>query len=68
MVIENAQKYGLSVGEETLKLIIHGLLHLIDYDHETIEEEKEMKYHENRLMELFKDKTKLLEFDEELLN
>lgn len=68
MMIENAGEYGLSIGEEILQLIIHGMLHLIDYDHETKEEEKEMKYHEKRLMKLFKDKTKLLEFNKELQN
>lgn len=67
MMIENASKYGLTVGKEMLKLIIHGLLHLIGYDHETKKEEKEMIYHENRLMELFGNKTKLLEFNKELL-
>jgi probable rRNA maturation factor len=68
MMIENAREYGLSIGEEILQLIIHGMLHLIGYDHETKEEEKEMKYHEKRLMKLFKGKTKLLEFNKELQN
>ncbi len=29
-----ASQYGLTFNEELKKLLIHGLLHLIDYDHE----------------------------------
>jgi len=30
----HASQYGLTFNEELKKLLIHGLLHLIDYDHE----------------------------------
>ncbi|HOJ15799.1 MAG: rRNA maturation RNase YbeY [Caldisericia bacterium] len=68
MVIENAKKYGLTSNIELLKLIIHSLLHLIDYDHKTPEEEKKMKYHEDRLMDLFIEKVKAIDLNKELLN
>ncbi len=31
---ENADKYGISLKEELTRLIIHGVLHVIGYDHE----------------------------------
>lgn len=62
------KKYGLTSNIELLKLIIHSLLHLIDYDHKTPEEEKKMKYHEDRLMDLFIEKVKAIDLNKELLN
>jgi len=38
-----AAEYGLTVNEEFKKLLIHGLLHLIDYDHE------KSRYHKKRM-------------------
>lgn len=37
-----AQEYGHSLNREIAFLLVHGILHLLGYDHETIEEEKEM--------------------------
>lgn len=34
VVKENAKKYRVSVKEEMLKVFIHGILHLLGYDHE----------------------------------
>ena len=39
---ENAKKYGNSFDREFCFLFIHGLLHLLGYDHQTKEQEKEM--------------------------
>jgi probable rRNA maturation factor len=53
--IEQAQMYEHSVNREIAFLAIHGLLHLLGYDHETPEDEETMvKKQENilSLMEL----------------
>jgi len=34
IVKENAKKYGVSVEYETMKVFVHGILHLLGYDHE----------------------------------
>ena len=39
IVKENAKKYGVSVNYEINKVFIHGILHLLGYDHEKSEEE-----------------------------
>jgi len=50
VVKENAEKYGVSVNYETMKVFIHGILHLLGYDHEKSErealimEQKQEKY------------------------
>ena len=47
---ENAKKFGVAVKHEVMKLFIHGILHLLGYDHEKSKkeaegmEEKERKY------------------------
>lgn len=39
---EQAEEYGHSLERELCFLLVHGFLHLIGYDHETEEQEKEM--------------------------
>ncbi|HET54655.1 MAG TPA: rRNA maturation RNase YbeY [Ignavibacteria bacterium] len=51
--IENAKKYKISVQNELLRLIIHGVLHLLGYDDTKEPEKKKMKKEENRLVNLF---------------
>jgi len=50
VVKENAEKYGVTVKTEMIRMFIHGILHLCGYDHERskkeekIMEEKQEKY------------------------
>lgn len=42
IVKTNAKKFGISVEYETMKVFIHGILHLLGYDHEKTEKEAEL--------------------------
>ncbi len=50
-VCEAAQNYGHSCKEEAALLFIHGLLHLLGFDHEV--DNGEMRLHEERLIRSF---------------
>ena len=39
IVRENAKKYGVTIKYETMKMFVHGILHLLGYDHEKSEKE-----------------------------
>ena len=47
---EQASEQGHSVDKELALLIIHGILHLLGYDHEQPEEEKRMRGREQELL------------------
>ena len=49
--IEQAREHGHSPERELALLIIHGILHLLGYDHEEPEEEAEMRTREKELLE-----------------
>jgi probable rRNA maturation factor len=49
--VEQAREQGHSTEKELALLIIHGILHLFDYDHEEPEEEAEMRTREKELLE-----------------
>jgi probable rRNA maturation factor len=48
--VEQAKEQGHSVDKELALLIIHGVLHLLGYDHEQPEEEKRMRGREQELL------------------
>jgi len=49
-VIEQAEEYGHSVKRELSFLIVHGILHLLGYDHQTPGERAEMRQKEERVL------------------
>ena len=49
--VEQAREQGHSPERELTLLIIHGILHLLGYDHEESEEESEMREMERKLLE-----------------
>ena len=49
--VEQAEEQGHSTEQELALLIIHGILHLLGYDHEKPEEEAKMKAREGELLE-----------------
>jgi probable rRNA maturation factor len=49
--VEQAKEQGHSTEQELILLIIHGILHLLGYDHEKPEEEAKMKAREKELVE-----------------
>ena len=49
--VEQAREQGHSPERELALLIIHGILHLLNYDHEGLEEESEMREKEEELLE-----------------
>jgi len=51
---ENAQKYKVDKNEELLRIIIHGLLHLIGYSDKSKKEKLMMSEKENKYLSLYK--------------
>ncbi|MBA4493158.1 rRNA maturation RNase YbeY [Paenactinomyces guangxiensis] len=47
---EQAKEYGHSLERELGFLAVHGFLHLLGYDHETMEEEKEMFHRQEEIL------------------
>jgi probable rRNA maturation factor len=48
--VEQSREQGHSVDKELALLIIHGILHLLGYDHQQTEEEKRMREREQELL------------------
>jgi len=49
--VEQAKEQGHATEKELALLVIHGILHLLGYDHEAAEEESKMKEREKVLLE-----------------
>jgi probable rRNA maturation factor len=49
---KQAQEQGHSVTRELALLIVHGMLHLLGYDHELREEEQKMRDKENKILSI----------------
>lgn len=49
---EQAEEYGHSLEREMVYLAVHGVLHLLGYDHEHDEEKSEMRAEEEKIMKL----------------
>jgi probable rRNA maturation factor len=54
--LAQAEEQGHSLGRELALLIIHGLLHLLGYDHEESLEERNMRAKEKELLERYSPK------------
>jgi probable rRNA maturation factor len=50
---ENAREYGVSLKNELARLVAHGVLHVLDYDHIKRRDERIMKPKEDRYMKFF---------------
>jgi probable rRNA maturation factor len=50
----NAADYNVSEQLEFLRVIIHGILHLLDFNDQNENELKEMRFQENKALEIFK--------------
>jgi probable rRNA maturation factor len=48
-----AERYGVSLRAELLRLIIHGALHLLGFDDHTPAEKQRMRYYERKLLQSF---------------
>lgn len=49
-VLDQAEEYGHSISRELGFLVVHGILHLLGYDHQTAGERAEMRQKEERVL------------------
>lgn len=49
---QNSKKFKVSLDNEIMRLVVHGILHLIGYDDKSSVDKKKMKKEENRLVNL----------------
>ena len=52
-VEENARQFDVTFEQELLRVMSHGLLHLMGYGDKTVEEKKEMRKKENEAVDMF---------------
>ena len=53
----NSKKYKVSLDNEIIRLVIHGILHLLGFDDKNKFDLKKMKKEENRLVSVFEKNT-----------
>ena len=53
--MQQAQEQGHDVKQELAVLIVHGVLHLLGYDHELPDKEQKMKARENEILKRLGD-------------
>ncbi len=56
LAAKQAVQYGHTVKEEITKLLVHSLLHLIGYDHQTVAQAQRMKTLEDKIIHYLKAK------------
>lgn len=49
--VHQAQEHGHSITQELALLLVHGVLHLLGYDHERTSEERRMRAREKKIMQ-----------------
>ena len=49
----NAKKFSITYGKEIFRLVVHGVLHLLDFDDKNAKNKKIMKKTENKLINKF---------------
>ncbi len=54
MAIANAEKYKVPVEKEIIRLIVHGILHVIGYKDKTLLQKKKMRAEENKILNSLK--------------
>lgn len=54
LAVQHAKKYGHSINQEISKLLIHGLLHLIGYNHQNKKQTDNMEKLENKIINKLK--------------
>lgn len=54
-VLENAVNYNVSLNNEVLRVVIHGVLHLVGYDDKSVEQKKQMREMENFWLALMEE-------------
>lgn len=52
-VRSNSNKYGTTFKDEFLRVVIHGVLHLVGYNDKTKKQEVEMREQENKCLSMF---------------
>ncbi len=63
--IANSLNYNVHLDSEIVRLVVHGILHLVGYNDKEAKEKRKMKKEENRLTSLFENdyKNLLIEYD-----
>ncbi len=54
VIMENARRFGTKTYQELVRVIFHGLLHMLGYDDHGPKEAEEMRRQEDRWLEYFK--------------